>query len=230
MRGGPSNQAGPSHHRTPSASFDSYPYEDWRHSIEPVRLPVSLSTSPLYHHSFGPQHSHESYHSQHSHHSQSQGHFDPNDYINSSASHKQLDPGEHHHKGYQDMDVDEDPDPVMPLSGTPTHPIDISSGFASYAGSPYQGPDEWAEWWGRYKWEFTPSYHNTPPPPEEPYLQAVTPPPPPMEEQPPLPPRRRWNARMLVRGWPCISSPQSSHNYPIFQRIPNWEDPQMRHR
>ncbi|XP_022024520.1 extensin-2-like [Helianthus annuus] len=118
-----------------------------------------------------------------------------------------------------------DEDPIMPPSGTPTHPIDISSGLNSYAGLPYQVPGEWAEWWGRYKWEFTPSYHNTPPPPppEEPYLQAVTPPPPSVEEQPPPePPRRRRNARMSVRGGPRISSPQASSNYP-----PILEDPQM---
>ncbi|MFS7955680.1 hypothetical protein Hanom_Chr07g00645471 [Helianthus anomalus] len=40
------------------------------------------------------------------------------------------------------MDVDEDSDPIMPPSGSPTHPIEISSGSASYAGSPYKGPDE----------------------------------------------------------------------------------------
>ncbi|XP_022025101.1 extensin-2-like [Helianthus annuus] len=120
------------------------------------------------------------------------------------------------------MYVDEDPDPVMQPSGTPTHPIDISSSSASYAGSPYHGLDEWVEWWGRYKWEFTPSYHNTPPPPppEEPYLQAVTPPPPPVEEQPPPPPRRRRNVRMSVCGVPRISSP------PITQLPSIPEDPQ----
>ncbi|MFS7893578.1 hypothetical protein Hanom_Chr00s000984g01670981 [Helianthus anomalus] len=151
MRGGPSSQAGPSHRRTPSALFSSDSYEDGRHSLEPVRLSVSLSTSPSYHHSFGPQQSHESHHSQrslhshHSRHSHSQGHFDPNDYINSPAGHNLLGPEDHFS---EDMDVDEDTDPAMPPSGTPTHPIDIYSG-SSFARSPYQDPDEFQEWWGQ---------------------------------------------------------------------------------
>ncbi|MFS7945395.1 hypothetical protein Hanom_Chr06g00523811 [Helianthus anomalus] len=85
MRDGPSSQAGPSHCRFPSASFDSDPYEDWRHSLEPARRSVSLSTSPSYHHSFGPQQSHESHHL---HHCLSQGHFNPNDYINTPLGQK----------------------------------------------------------------------------------------------------------------------------------------------
>ncbi|MFS7935565.1 hypothetical protein Hanom_Chr05g00404961 [Helianthus anomalus] len=94
------------------------------------------------------------------------------------------------------MDVDDDPDPVMPPSGTPTHPIDISSG-SSCAGSPYQGLDIWANRWSTYKWEFTPSHHDSPPPPqqtpsEDPHFQVVSPPPPPTPEQPPPPkPSRR---------------------------------------
>ncbi|MFS7905337.1 hypothetical protein Hanom_Chr01g00046461 [Helianthus anomalus] len=112
------------------------------------------------------------------------------------------------------MDMDEDPDPAMPSSGMPTLPIDISSG-SSFVGSPYQGPDEHAEWWGQWKFEFTPSYHNTPPQPpsEESHFQAVTPPPPPVEEQPPPPPklkRRRKNERMSVHGGPRFSSPTPS--------------------
>ncbi|MFS7936093.1 hypothetical protein Hanom_Chr05g00411411 [Helianthus anomalus] len=66
MRGGPSSQAGPSHRRTPSASFSSDPYDDWSHSLEPTRRPVWLSTSPSYHHSFGPQQPQEPQHSHHS--------------------------------------------------------------------------------------------------------------------------------------------------------------------
>ncbi|MFS7986603.1 hypothetical protein Hanom_Chr11g01012301 [Helianthus anomalus] len=42
----------------------------------------------------------------------------------------------------------------------PTHPINISSG-SSFAGSPYQGPDEFVEWWGQWKFEYIHSYHNT---------------------------------------------------------------------
>ncbi|XP_021985010.1 leucine-rich repeat extensin-like protein 2 [Helianthus annuus] len=124
------------------------------------------------------------------------------------------------------MDLDEDPDPEMPPSGTLTHPIDISSG-SSFVGSPYKGPDEYNEWWGQWKFANTPSYHNTPPQPplEEPHFEAVTPPPLPAEEPPqppPEPPRRRRNARISVRGGPRFSSPQASSNYPL---IP--EDPQM---
>ncbi|MFS8018675.1 hypothetical protein Hanom_Chr15g01394831 [Helianthus anomalus] len=101
------------------------------------------------------------------------------------------------------MDVDEDPNPAIPPSRTPTHPIDISSG-SSFTGSPYRGPDEFQEWFGQWKFEFTPSHHNTPPqqtPSGEPYFQVVTPPPPPAQEQPPPPPeqpRRGRNARMSV--------------------------------
>ncbi|XP_022007939.1 extensin-like [Helianthus annuus] len=245
MRGGPSSQAGPSHRRTSSASFSSDLYDDWRHSLEPARRSVSLSTSPSYHHSFGPpqpdepQHSHHSQHSLHSHHSHhsyhpsshhsashhsySQGYFNPDDYINSPAGFNPLGPDENF---LQDMDLDEDPDPEMPPSGTPTHPIDISSG-SSFAGSPYQGPHNYNEWWGQWKFANSPSYHNTPPQPplKEPHFQAVTPPPLPAEEPPlppPKPPIRRRNARISVRGGPRISSPQASSNYP-----PIPEDPQM---
>ncbi|XP_021986053.1 extensin-like [Helianthus annuus] len=123
------------------------------------------------------------------------------------------------------MEVDDDPDPEPP-TGTPTHPISISSG-SPYQGSPYQGPDSWAERWNTYQWEYTPSFHNSPPQPplEEPYLQVVTPPPLPVEEppQPPSePPKRKRNARMSMRGRPRFSSPQASSTYP-----PIPEDPQM---
>ncbi|XP_022032849.1 leucine-rich repeat extensin-like protein 2 [Helianthus annuus] len=128
------------------------------------------------------------------------------------------------------MDMDSDPDPAMPPTGTLTHPISISSG-SSFAGSPYQGPDSWAERWNSYKWEYTLSFHNSPPHPpmEEPHFQAVTPPPLPVEEPPqqppqppPEPPRQRRNARMSVRGGPRFSSPQASSTYP-----PIPKDPQM---
>ncbi|MFS7938522.1 hypothetical protein Hanom_Chr05g00440681 [Helianthus anomalus] len=83
------------------------------------------------------------------------------------------------------MDMDSDPDKAMPPTGTPTHPIGISSG-SSYAGSPYQGPDSWAKRWNSYTWEYTPYFPNNPPQPplEEPHFQAVTPPPLPVEELP----------------------------------------------
>ncbi|XP_022024766.1 class E vacuolar protein-sorting machinery protein HSE1-like [Helianthus annuus] len=125
------------------------------------------------------------------------------------------------------MEMDGDPDPEPP-TGTPTHTISISSG-SPYQGSPYQGPDSWAERWNKYEWEYTPSFHNSPPQPplEEPYLQAVTPPPLPVEEPPqqpsqppPEPPRRRRNARMSVRGGPRFSSPQASSTYPPIPEDP----------
>ncbi|MFS7954070.1 hypothetical protein Hanom_Chr07g00626011 [Helianthus anomalus] len=44
------------------------------------------------------------------------------------VGHNPLGP-EDHFPEYQDMDVaDDDPDPAMPPSGTPTHPMEISSG------------------------------------------------------------------------------------------------------
>ncbi|MFS8023189.1 hypothetical protein Hanom_Chr16g01448521 [Helianthus anomalus] len=142
---------------------------------------------------------------------------------NTSPGQNQLEPEEHHDES-QDMDVDEDQDPIMPPSGMPTHPIDISSGSTSYAGSPYQGPGEWAEWWGQYKWEYTPSYHNTPP--QHQAMEPSPPPPPPVEEQPPPPPlepsRRRRNARMSGHGGPHFSSPYASNTYPTIL-----QDPQM---
>ncbi|XP_022041265.1 extensin-2-like [Helianthus annuus] len=125
------------------------------------------------------------------------------------------------------MEMDDDPDLEMPPSGTPTHPIEISSGF-SFHGSLYRGPDIWAERWSTYKWEFTPPHHNSPPhqqaPSEDPHFQAVMPPPPPAPEQPPPlePSRRRRSAQMSVRGGFHFSTPQHSSNYP-----PLYEDPKM---
>ncbi|XP_021996004.1 leucine-rich repeat extensin-like protein 5 [Helianthus annuus] len=123
------------------------------------------------------------------------------------------------------METDDDPDPKMPPSGTPTHPIEISS-RSSFHGSPYRGPDIWAERWSTYKWEYTPPHHNSPPhqraPSEDPHFQAVMPPSPPAPEQPPPPEpsRRRRTARMSVRGGFRFSTPHL--HYP-----PLYEDPQM---
>ncbi|XP_035830746.1 extensin-like [Helianthus annuus] len=124
------------------------------------------------------------------------------------------------------MDMDDDPDPAMPPSGTPMHSIDISSG-SSFAGSPSRGSDTYKEWFGQWDFVNTHSFHNTPPqqPHGEPHFEAVTPPPLPAEEPPqppPEPPRRRRNARMSVLGGPRFSSLQASSNYP-----PIPEDPQM---
>ncbi|MFS8019227.1 hypothetical protein Hanom_Chr15g01401341 [Helianthus anomalus] len=60
------HEAGPSHRRTPSASFGSSPHEDWRTYLEPTRHSVSLSSSSSYHHSFGPQQEDEPNDSHHS--------------------------------------------------------------------------------------------------------------------------------------------------------------------
>ncbi|MFS8008636.1 hypothetical protein Hanom_Chr14g01275101 [Helianthus anomalus] len=64
-----------------------------------------------------------------------------------------------HYLEFQDTDVDDDPDPEMPPFETPTHPIEISS-VSFFHGSPYRGPDIWAERWSTYKWEFTPPHHH----------------------------------------------------------------------
>ncbi|XP_022007346.1 extensin-like [Helianthus annuus] len=250
MRGGPST-VGPSHRRTPSASFSSSDSHNlWGHSYEPARHSISLSSSPSFHPSFGPpvadepRHSHHSQHSHHSHESHQSYHslhshsfhhsdstyssaqFNPNDYVNDFLGYNPLGPEDHFS---QEMELDDDPDPEM-QTGTPGHPISISSG-SPFQGSPYRGPDSFQEKMATYDWYFTPSYHSSPaqPPLIEPQLQAVSPPPLPVEEppqQPPQPPpeplRRRRNARISVQGGPRFSSPQGSSSYP-----PIPEDPQM---
>ncbi|XP_022007631.1 leucine-rich repeat extensin-like protein 1 [Helianthus annuus] len=127
------------------------------------------------------------------------------------------------------MEMDDDPDPEM-QTGTPGHPISISSG-SPFQGSPYNGPDSFQERMGTYDWYFTPSSHSSlaQPPLEDSQLQAVSPPPLPVEEPPqqppqppPEPPRRRRNACMSVRGGPRFSSPRGLSSYP-----PIPEDPQL---
>ncbi|XP_022004154.1 extensin-like [Helianthus annuus] len=217
MRGEPSS-AGPSHRRTLSASLSSSDSHDmWGQPYEPARHSISLSSSPSFHPSFGPfapnepehfhhsqqsHHSHESYPSHNSlqshsfHHSDSPyslGQFNPADYVNDFLGYNPSGPEDHFS---QEMEMDDDPDPEM-QTGTPSHPISISSGSLS----------------------------PTQPPLEDPQLQAVSPPPLPVEEPPqppPEPPRRRRNARMSVRGGPRFSSPHGSSSYP-----PIPEDPQM---
>ncbi|XP_022024515.1 proline-rich protein 2-like [Helianthus annuus] len=249
MRGGPS--AGPSHRRTPFASFSSSDSHNlWGHSFEPARHSVSLNSSPSFHPSFGPpvpdepqhsqhsqhsHHSHESHQSYHSLHSYSFHHsdytyspaqFNPNDYVNDFLGYSPLGPEDHFS---QEMEMDDDLNPKM-QTGTPGYPINISSG-SLFQGSPYRGPDSYQERIAAYDWYFTPSYHNSPaqPPLVERQLQAVSPPPLPVEElpqqplqPPPKPPRRRRNARISVRGGPHFNSPQGSSSYP-----PIPEDPQM---
>ncbi|KAJ0669593.1 hypothetical protein HanPI659440_Chr17g0702891 [Helianthus annuus] len=252
MRGGPS-AAGPSHRRTPSASFStSDSHNLWGQPFEPARHSVSLSSSPSFHPSFGPfdplepqhpQHSQPSYHSQepqHSHHSlqshsfhnseslYSPGQFNPAEYVNDFLGFNPMGPEDHFS---QEMETDDDPDPEL-QTGTPGHPISISSG-SPFQGSPYDGPDSFQEKMATYDWFFTPSYHNSPaqPPLDDPQFQAVTPPPLPVEEppqQPPPPPepqRRRRNARMSVRGGPRFSSPRGSSSYPVIPKDPQLGGP-----
>ncbi|MFS7980114.1 hypothetical protein Hanom_Chr10g00935531 [Helianthus anomalus] len=52
---GHDHEAGPSHRRTSSITMSTSPQEHWRTYIEPGRRSVSLSSSPSYLHSFGPQ-------------------------------------------------------------------------------------------------------------------------------------------------------------------------------
>ncbi|XP_022024538.1 leucine-rich repeat extensin-like protein 2 [Helianthus annuus] len=119
-----------------------------------------------------------------------------------------------------DMDEDPDPEPVEPPTGTPTHPIEISD-ESSFHGSPYRGPDPFAQWWSNYNWEYTPSHHSSPHqqvPSEDPHFEAVTPPPPPPPEQqpPPEPPRRRRSGeRMSVRGGFHFSTPPTQLQQPL---------------
>ncbi|XP_022032929.1 leucine-rich repeat extensin-like protein 5 [Helianthus annuus] len=157
MRGGPSS-ARLSHRRTPSASFSTSDSHDmWGQPFEPARHPVSLSSSPSFHPSFGPfapvepehsHHSHQSHHSHESHHFlqshsfhhsdslYSPGQFNPAEYVNDFLGYNPLGPEDHFS---QEMEMDDDPDPEM-QTGTPGHPISISSG-SPFQGSPYRGPD-----------------------------------------------------------------------------------------
>ncbi|XP_021990802.1 extensin-like [Helianthus annuus] len=196
MRKGPM-RGGPSR-QLPSHSYNSDPpqYSNESHSSQPARHSVS-------HH---PSHSHPS--RSHSH----RDSFDPHQYINSPPpSQNQQDDGS---------------EPEMPPSGTNLHPIELSIDTASYAGSPYQGPDEWDQYFNQFTFYNTPE-HKTPsyPPPQ-------TPPPPPEDEpmetleqkQPPPQPRKpRSGARMSVfAGKWSGSLPPLPPTYPT---IP--EDPQM---
>ncbi|KAJ0575358.1 hypothetical protein HanIR_Chr05g0211861 [Helianthus annuus] len=45
----------------------------------------------------------------------------------------------------------------MPPLGSHMHPIEISSGSASYAGSPYQSPNEWDQYWNQFTFVKIPS-------------------------------------------------------------------------
>ncbi|XP_022042001.1 leucine-rich repeat extensin-like protein 2 [Helianthus annuus] len=158
-----------------------------------------------------------------------QSRFNPANQVQEPEGPNPLGPVDHYPE-MQDMEMDEYPDPEMPPSETLTHPIGISDG-SSFHGSPYRGPDSFAERWATYPWEFTPPFNpqhqQQQDPSEDSRFQAVTPPPPPPPEQqpPPEPPRRRRSgAQMSVRGGFHFSIPQHSSNnhYP-----PLYEDPQM---
>ncbi|XP_022041669.1 proline-rich proteoglycan 2-like [Helianthus annuus] len=216
------HEAGPSHRRTPSITTSTSPQEPWRTYVEPARRTVSLSSSPSYHHSFGPQSENEPHNPQssfiplqwsNSHHSFNdptpffQSRFNPANYIEEPVGFNPLGP-EDHFSGDHAMDMDEDTDPAEPPTRTPTHPIEISNG-SSFHGSLYRGPDSYQARFTQYDWVFTPSYLFSPhqqqqqqDPSEDSRFVAVTPPPPPPVQQPPPEPprRRRSNARMSVRG------------------------------
>ncbi|KAM0046001.1 hypothetical protein Hdeb2414_s0009g00310631 [Helianthus debilis subsp. tardiflorus] len=149
------------------------PQEPWRTYIEPGRRSVSLSSSPLYLHSFGSQSENEPNNPQpsfiplqrsNSHHSFGdptpafQSRFNPANYIQESVGLNQLG-SEDHFSGNNDMD--EDMDPVEPTTGTPNHPIVISD-RSSFHGSPYRGPDSYEARLNQIEWYFTLSEHSSP--------------------------------------------------------------------
>ncbi|KAJ0882897.1 hypothetical protein HanPSC8_Chr10g0414981 [Helianthus annuus] len=246
---GNDHEAGPSHRRTPSITMSTSPQEPWRVFVEPGRRAVSLSSSPSYLNSFGPQSENEPNNHppsfiplqwSNSHHSFGdptpafQSRFNPANFIQEPVGINPLGP-EDHFSG--DNDMDEDTDPMELATGTPHHPIKISDG-SSFHGSPYRGPDSYQVRFAQYGWYFTPYEHSSPfqqqqqqkqqDPSEDSRFVAVTPPPPPPVEQQPFPKpprRRRSNARMPVRGGVRNSTPQpwSGSYYPPLQE----EDPHM---
>ncbi|KAM0056770.1 hypothetical protein Hdeb2414_s0006g00222421 [Helianthus debilis subsp. tardiflorus] len=233
---GHNHEVGPSHRRTPPITMSTSPQEPWRTYIEPARRSVSLSSSPSYHHSFGPQSKNEPHNPQpsfipfqrsNSHHSFNdptpffQSRFNPANLTEEPVGFNPLGPKDHF-SGDHAMDLDKDTDPAESPTGTPTHPIEISDG-SSFHGSPYRCPDSYQERFSQYDSVFTPSYHSSPQqqqqdPSEDSRFVVVTPPPlPPVQQPPPEPPRRRRsNARMSVRGGVRISTPQpsSGSHYP----------------
>ncbi|MFS7934357.1 hypothetical protein Hanom_Chr05g00390661 [Helianthus anomalus] len=168
MRGGPSG-----HIPSRSHSSDHPQYSSESHSSQSARHSFSNHSS----------HSHHSHHSHQSHHSNSHyfhGSFDPNQLINSPlASQNQL---------RQHNQPDEDSDPEMPPSGSHMHPFELSSDTASYSNSPYQGPDEWDQYFNQFIFVYTPPYQPPmpppPPPKDEPMEPAEPPQPPPQPRKP----------------------------------------------
>ncbi|MFS7986787.1 hypothetical protein Hanom_Chr11g01014351 [Helianthus anomalus] len=68
----------------------------------------------------------------------------------------------------------------MPPSGTDQHPIELSSDISSHAGSHYQRPDEWDQYFNQFSFYHTPEH----PPPTYPPPQI---PPLPKEDEPKSP-------------------------------------------
>ncbi|XP_021971884.1 leucine-rich repeat extensin-like protein 5 [Helianthus annuus] len=191
---GHDHEAGPSHRRTPSITMSTSPQEPWRLYVEPGRRSVSLSSSPSYQHSFGPNSENEPNNQppafiplqrSNSHHSFGsptpvfQSRFNPANLLPEPMGFNPLGPGDHFP---EENDMDEDTDPVEPASGTPNHPIEISDG-SSFHGSPYRGPDSYEERFRNIDWYFTPSEHSHHEQQQDPSVGhqfvAVTPPPPP---------------------------------------------------
>ncbi|MFS7968556.1 hypothetical protein Hanom_Chr09g00798941 [Helianthus anomalus] len=170
---GHDHESGPSHRRTPSITMSTSPQGPWRLYVEPRRRSVSLSSSPSYLNSFGPQSKNEPNNQppsfiplqrSNSHHSYGdptpafQSWFNPTNIIQEPMGFNPQGP-EDNHPGNDDMD--EDTDPVEPARGTPTHPIEISDG-SSFHGSPYPGPDSYQARFNQWDWYFTPSEHSSP--------------------------------------------------------------------
>ncbi|KAJ0867875.1 hypothetical protein HanRHA438_Chr12g0568171 [Helianthus annuus] len=248
---GHDHEAGPLHRRTPSITMSTSPQEPWRLYVEPRRRSVSVSSSPSYQQSFGPQSENEPNEQppsfiplqrSNSHHSFGdptpvfQSRFNPANMLPEPMGFNPLGP-EDHFSGENDMD--EDTVPMEPATGTPNHPIEISDG-SSFHGSPYRGPDSYQERFKQWDWYFTPSEHSSPyqqqqqqqqqdPSEDQRFVVVTPPPPPPVEQQPPPEPprRRRSNARMSVRRGVRIRTPQpsSGSHYPPLQE--EEEVPQM---
>ncbi|XP_021979645.1 extensin-like [Helianthus annuus] len=172
---GHDHEVGPSHRRTPSITMSTSPQEPWRTYIEPGRRSVSLSSSPSYLHSFGPQSENEPNNPQpsfiplqrsNSHHSFNdptpafQSRFNPANYIQEPVGFNPLGPEDHFSGGHA-MDMDEDSDPVEPATGTPNHPIEISNG-SSFHGSPYRGPDSYQARFNQFECHYPPLQEEEP--------------------------------------------------------------------
>ncbi|XP_021991651.1 extensin-like [Helianthus annuus] len=115
----------------------------------------------------------------------------------------------------------------MPPSGTDQHPIELSSDIASYAGSPYQGPDEWDQYFNQFSFYHTPEHPPpTYPPPQTPPLPKEDEPKSPdqfKEQQQPQQRKIHTGVRMSLRAREWSSSlPPLPPSYPSIL-----EDPQM---